>query len=723
LLRRRLLLEWCAITVFTLIVVAVLSLTRATARVDNAYYDAVIGYRAPPPSDRILIVAIDDSSIASLGRWPWPRGLHAEAVRRIAAARPAALSYDVLFTEPGAQTGEDVALGAALHQAPSVLPALAAMPGREGREIEMVPPIAPVAAGARAIGHVALPHEEDSAGRAALLVLEDGQRTWLHAMEWTYRLAFGHPSPAFARGEVAGRVPFQPRAGAFRTVPFEAIVQGSLPAEFLRGKIVLVGLTAGGLGDRHSVPMREGGTLAGVEVQANLLNALMTDRLVHEASPLVGLLAALLPSLLLLLGFWLLRPTRALIAAFAMILAMLLLPAILLVWGGVWLAPVPALAGLLLAYPLWGWRRLQALDASVAAELRIFATEALVVREPAGRLLGDPIAWQTAQLSASIARLRDLRRIIGDAVEGVADPLFVTDMADRVILANGSARLLLGVEPVGRTLAACLGAVREDQEHALAGRVFSPRRTPLSDRDGTQRGWILLLAEITAIREAEQAREAALEFLSHDMRSPQVSIVTLLEGEGAGTIGADLSQRIEANARRTLELADDFVQLARLGHRRFAPEETDIGDSLAEAMDALWPQARARGVRIVASGLDQPHCVLGERDALTRLFVNLLGNAVRFSPAGGEVRCGVGTSEDGAWHLAYVEDDGPGIDPVRAESLFERFAGTEGRGVSAGLGLAYVRAAAERHGGTVEHVALLPHGARLQVRLPALPSG
>ncbi|CAN5511376.1 CHASE2 domain-containing protein [soil metagenome] len=701
-LRRRLLIEWWAILLLTGVLVAAMALTRATDRIDNAAYDALVGLRAPPPSDRIIIVAIDDASIAAIGPWPWPRRIHAQAIERIAAARPAAIAYDVLFTEAGA---DDALLATALRKAPVVLPVLFEAPGSDGRAIDVTLPVEPVRSAAAAIGHVALPHDEDGTARSALLTMGDGARRWLHVMEQAYRLAYHRPSAAFARGLGTVAIPYQPRGGGYRTIPFHDVAAGSVPPVFFRDKIVLVGAIAGGLGDRHSVPTRGGGAISGIEVQANLLGALIADRLVRDTSASVGVVAAVLPSAFLMLAFWSFRPSRALGAAGVALAIAALLPAALLVFGGMWIPPAAGLIGLLIVYPLWGWRRLQTVDGAIAQELALFAGEDAPVAR--GSNSADAHA---AQLGASIARLRDLRRLIADTVDGVADPLVVTSIDGHVLIANAAALELLG-DLVGQKLPEGLAA---PGEIAIDGRSFSSRRTPLSDAGGEQRGWILLLAEITAIRAAEQDREQALEFLSHDMRAPQASILALIDGDSP----PNATDRIAAYARRTLALADDFVQLARLRAARFAPEETDLCDSLAEATDAVWPQASRAGVRIVAQGLDTPACVIGERDALTRAFVNLLDNAVKFSPPGGEVRCGVAAS--GEWVDAWIEDDGAGIAADRLDGLFERFGAIERRGSqSSGLGLAFVAAAVARHGGTVGHQALAPHGTRFDLRFPA----
>lgn len=710
---RRLLLEWCAIALLVIALTAGVTWSRAAARIDDAIYDLVVELRAAPPSDRILLVAIDDATLAAIGQWPWRRSVHGEAIRKLAAAKPAAIAYDVLFTEPGRSPGEDEELGAALRQARVVLPVLFDAPGANGRPFDTVLPVGPLAGAAAGLGQVALPHEADGTARAGLLEVDDGAHRWPHLAEQAYRLALGHPSPAFQRGDMAVLVPYRP-AGAFRTVSFDDVLHGRLPAAFVRDRIVLVGARAGGLGDRHDVA--GAGTLAGVEVQANLLNALLADRFVREGSLPLRLAFGAVPALLLLALFWLLKPSGALFAAIATFVVVLASPALLVATTGLWVPPSAALLGMLFVYPLWGWRRLHAIDKAVLAELARLSDD--LGGESAGsetRL--DRAGRNAAALSGSIAALRDLKRLVGDTVEGVTDPLVVTTLAGEMLVANRGAAAVMAQVPdlLARVAAAAPGAdlILPD------GRHFSLRRSPLADAEGAQRGWIHLLADITDIRAAESDRAQALEFLSHDMRSPQASIITLLES--AAGVPSELVDRIGYHARRTLGLADNFVQLARLRETGFDPEETDLHDCLGEAADALWPQASKKSVRVVTPPAETPRCVMGERHALTRAFLNLLDNAVRFSPDGCEVRCTIDAVNDaqGSWFEVRVEDRGPGIAPERRAGLAAPYnaAGT-GAQPSVGLGLAFVRAVAERHGGDLRYEDAAPTGARFVVRIP-----
>lgn len=734
-MRLRLLFEWCAVVAVTLAIVAMLLVNRTTERLDNLLYDVLVGYAAPPVSDRILLVAIDDTSVAAIGRWPWPRGIHARLLEQIAKADPAAVAYDVLFTEP-ASAEQDRRLGRAMQGLGNVaLPVLFQAPGRNGSPIDAIPPIEPIATAARAIGEVALIPDGEGVARSVPVVFTADGREWPHLMEVAYRITTGSTSPVYrqlvARGEAFATIPFQPESGHFQTVSFVSVLNGEVPSEFMKDRILLIGVTATGLGDRFRVPTRTGAMISGIEVQANLLNSLLKNRVVASPGETISLIAAMLPTLALMISFWWLRPSRAFWTSVAMIGLILIVPLALLLLFDIWLAPTPALAGLLVAYPLWGWRRLQAVDRAISEELTAFSRDdapATAAASPRDYL--DPIGGQTARLRSAISGMRDLRRLVSDTVDGVNDPILVTDLDDRTILANAAARDLLGqavegststrlIEGLeGRNIAADAGSAEIWLDN---GKVYAPRRFPLCNHAGEQRGWIAHLVDISTIRMAQRDREEALEFLSHDMRSPQSSIITLLEQHRHTIPDRALVDRIDALARKTLRLSDDFVQMARFSVASFDPEDINLADVLTEAADELWPLASRRDVRIAIEGAEGPFFMQGERDTLSRALINLLDNAVKFSPAGSVVHCAIRFDSDETIECT-IEDAGPGIQAERRRDLFARFGprrDAAGSRVSSGLGLAYVGAAVKRHGGSINCEARAPRGTRFVLRFPA----
>lgn len=731
-MRPKLLYEWCAVAAATLGIIAALDWGDATDRLDNVYYDVLVGFAAPPVSDRILLVEIDDRSIARIGRWPWPRSTHARMLEELAGARPSAVGYDVLFTE-SAGPDEDRALGDALAALDKVaMPVLFETPGTDGRPVDTIRPIEPLATAARALGQVALLPDRDGVARTVPLSFVAEGRVWRHLMEETYRIALGESSPAFLR--TAGRearvaVPFQSKTGGFRTVSFASVMAGEVPPEFIEGRIVLVGVSATGLGDRFRVPTRSGALLSGVELQANLLNSLLADRFVAPVSATTGMAVSLLPAFALLVSFWFLRPSRAFVVFVTLVGLVLLVPAILLVLRGTWLPPFPALAGLLVAYPLWGWRRLQFVDDTMGEELMAISAElALAPGDAPVQAYLDPIGGQAARLRSAIGRMRDLRRLVSDTVDGVDDPIIVTDLDDNIILCNSAASLLLGSASAGAQLYGLLEDLAglqidfEDDvaEIGLEGRIFAPRRFPLCNHAEEHRGWIVHLVDISAIRRAQHDRQAALEFLSHDMRSPQSSIITLIERHRKTVTDEAVADRIVSLARKTLRLADDFVHMARFSVASFEPQEVNLADILLEAADELWPLASRRNIRIATPRERGAFFMLGEHDALSRTLINLLDNAVKFSPDGGVIECSLRQAEGGMIEC-IIEDEGPGIPDERRENLFERFGARrsgDGLRTSSGLGLAFVAAAVHRHGGEILHEVRSPHGTRIIVRFP-----
>ncbi|CAN0627678.1 Response regulator receiver protein [Burkholderia multivorans] len=218
-------------------------------------------------------------------------------------------------------------------------------------------------------------------------------------------------------------------------------------------------------------------------------------------------------------------------------------------------------------------------------------------------------------------------------------------------------------------------------------------------------------------------RDEALDFLSHDMRLPQTSILALLNAYRSehGEM-SPLLERIAGHARRALALADGFIHLTRAQSERRAHDAVSLNEIVLDAADQLWERAACFGSRVVAQVPDAECMTTGDRMMLTRAVANLIDNALKHGPARSDVHCTL-RADGGAWLIA-VEDAGAGIAPARraaAAGAFVRLAPScwpprDGFG----LGLAFVRATAARHRGQV----LMRDSARgfmAALRLPARP--
>ncbi len=233
----------------------------------------------------------------------------------------------------------------------------------------------------------------------------------------------------------------------------------------------------------------------------------------------------------------------------------------------------------------------------------------------------------------------------------------------------------------------------------------------------TLQGMLLSLDDAHAETEAMLARQRRfVADASHELRTPLTSVLANLEllAESLHGDHGDAARSALRSSRRMRRLVADLLLLARTDvERDVAHEPVDLALLALDAAAELGPLSGEHDLSIDA----HPAVVQGDHDELFRLTLNLIENALRHTPPGTAIRVSTGVDRAGA--LLVVEDNGPGVPPDVAPTLFERFVrGAGDRGGSFGLGLAIVRAVAESHGGSVVLEDAIPHGARFTVRLP-----
>ena len=234
-------------------------------------------------------------------------------------------------------------------------------------------------------------------------------------------------------------------------------------------------------------------------------------------------------------------------------------------------------------------------------------------------------------------------------------------------------------------------------------------------------------SERRARAEAESAvrtRDAVVSIVSHDLRNPLMAILgsadLLLEltGEGHETERTQLATLKHA-ADSMNRLIRDLLDVTRLEsgplpvHRR----HLNLLDVVDEVVGMFQIVARARHLSLHREAPAQIPMVLGDRDRLAQALSNLVANAVKFTPDGGQVKISLEVHADGIH--ASVRDTGPGIPPEQIPHLFDRFwqaSRHDTRGL--GLGLSIVKAIVEAHGGRVEVESVLNQGSAFHLRLP-----
>lgn len=720
----RLRLEWLLLLVLAFAGAVAGQWSEATLRLDNRLLDFATSLARPEINRDIFIVEIDDRALAEVGSWPWPRSRHAQLINALDAAGAKLVLLDVLFVEP-TDPAEDAALAQAIRRSGKViLPHSFGIAPNTPDAYAPVMPLPELAEAARGIGHVGALPDEDGVLRRFTLRQRVGEQRMPHvSVVMLQALGRSLPAPPPRLGPDANHpmIAFNP-PGSFPAISAADVLAGRLPNGMLKDKIVLVGASSAGLGDRYAVPAGTVELMPGVETQANLVNDLLAGKVIYTYLEVVQAFVAAVSLMALFLAFWFLPPRYGLICA-AGLLAILFTVSISLVSiNGRWL-PVGSLAlVILLAYPLWSWRRLTAVSNYLDREARRLDSAAGVDDQEGV----DFIARQVSRMRRLVHNVQDSLAFLRQVIEAAPDAMLVLDREGTAQMMNARAHALFphwqgdtasGLDELLDDARASFDRTRGEIS-TTDGKVFLVARAPLG-RGGE--GEIMALREVTEIRRRDEERRQMLEFLSHDMRTPQVAIIGLAKpGE---TASPDMLGRIRTQAERTLKLADNFVQLARLEEAPLQREDTDLAGLVEEACDRFYAPAKARGIMLEQVMPGEPLFADVDAAMVARMLDNLLSNAIKYAPEGSKVTVTLAPREGGLAALS-IADQGPGLPGERMADPFARFGAQErkraaGSGPSAGLGLAFVKRVADAHGASVEVISAQDQGTRFTITFPA----
>jgi len=782
LVRRLTLREWLVLFVGMLVAALVLGWQNGLGRLDQSRYDLFMSAHQRPMRDDIIIVAIDDYSLSQLGRWPWSRNLHAQLIRRLNHARPRAIGLDVILSEaqalqPNETRSGDALLAEAIAQnGRTVLPVAMT---NAGQGLTVALPVPALARAAHALGHINLEHDSDGVVRSVFL--HEGQKGvwWPHFAAAV--LATGDPDRALPTpGKEAAQTRFSgsdrwQRAdqmhiaysggiGHFRSVPYVSVLRGEVPDEFFTDKYVLIGATALGMADSYPTPVSgSSGAMPGIEIHAQILSGLIEGKSIYFAPRWMTALFTALPVMLAMIGYLWLSPRLSLLALAGWMMAVLFGSYFSLRWG-VWLPPSAAMIMLAISYPLWSWRRLEAAITYLGQEFTRLDREPHLLPEEPRRAdeMTDILDQRITAMKNAARRVRDLRRFVSDSLDSLPDITLVTKTDGRILLANKHADdyfRVSGLHDVrDMSVLDLLSHLKSPQPMNAAGnpsfkwadllevecvnaltdgvavqdrngRDLLVKSAPCHSASTQLTGWIVSIIDISPIRAAERSRDETLRFLSHDMRAPQASILALLELQhdpSSALPQEELFARIEKASRKTLGLADNFVQLARAESHEYRLEEVDFQDLLLDATDEMWSLVTAKHIAISVKVDEGDYWVKVDRTLMTRVLTNLLSNAINYSPENTAIACSVWAEQhEGARHVVCrIQDHGYGIAPADQARLFQRFRRVESprqpRHEGVGLGLVFVKTVIERHNGEIHFSSAVGEGTTFTLSVPAI---
>jgi len=354
--------------------------------------------------------------------------------------------------------------------------------------------------------------------------------------------------------------------------------------------------------------------------------------------------------------------------------------------------------------------------------------------------------WNTRHKDAQA-----LRAILDSAT----DAMFVADADRQVVFANRSLGDLLGLTPdnlLGKSLAELVEVMAGALENPQSTRArweelcADPERTavtllayrtdkrlylketslPVRGHDGGWLGRLFVYHDVTHEKEVDRMKTEFISVASHELRTPMTSIkgsLDLLLGGFVGEVSGEIKELLviaQSGCERLIRLINDILDLSKIeaGRMQLKLQPMNLFDCVQRSMRTIKSYADSFQVSVEINCPQPLPPILGDRDRLDQVVTNLLGNAVKFSPAGGTVTVALRAQPTGV--ECAVIDRGPGIPPEQLSRIFGKFQQLESgaKKGGTGLGLAIAQALVHEHKGKIWVESKPGEGSRFVFQIP-----
>ena len=352
--------------------------------------------------------------------------------------------------------------------------------------------------------------------------------------------------------------------------------------------------------------------------------------------------------------------------------------------------------------------------------------------------LADAIYRLAEQLEARISALAAEQSVLSALVETLNEGVIAISPAHEVVRINETGRRLLSTDralpfgidylPREATLRSAIslalnGTETQPEEVIIDGNTMSLTARPLLNG-----GAVVALFDLTPIRKLEAVRRDFVANVSHELRTP-LTIVggfaeTLQDPDIPAERRAEFAQTIYSNTQRMQRIVDELLDLSRIesGHWKPRPQPVDIAELATDAFARVSGTARQKAITL-DTRVDPASAILhADRTALEQVLLNLLENALRYTPHGGRITLATASAPNGL--ILTVTDTGTGIPPEHLPRIFERFYRADSdrsrEAGGTGLGLAIVKHLVEAHGGSVSATSVAGSGTTIEIFFPAV---
>jgi PAS domain S-box-containing protein len=368
-------------------------------------------------------------------------------------------------------------------------------------------------------------------------------------------------------------------------------------------------------------------------------------------------------------------------------------------------------------------------------------------------------ALENAELYQDVTKSK---AYIENLVENAADLIITTDLDDRILTWNRGAAVLFGYgkdEVIGKHLSILLPPERFHELEEMRAKVeisgglrdievrskrkdgamiyLSLSVSPIRDVEGKIVGFLRIAKDITEkkryerrLKDLDKMKSDFVSNVSHELKTPLTSIKGSVDNMLDGLTGALNEKqirylaRIKSNTDRLSRLINDLLDLSRIEAgrvevRRASLPLTALAEEVAEHLKQL---AAEKLIRIEVPPPDPQMTVWADRDKVTQVLMNLIGNAVKFTPQDGKVIVAIEKNGNDYIQIS-IADNGPGIRPEEADKIFSKFYQVANvdkqKPQGSGLGLAISKALVEMHGGKIWVESKLGRGSTFYFTLPA----
>jgi two-component system phosphate regulon sensor histidine kinase PhoR len=352
------------------------------------------------------------------------------------------------------------------------------------------------------------------------------------------------------------------------------------------------------------------------------------------------------------------------------------------------------------------------------------------------RRLGDALRTMSDRITGERHEAESERDRLAVLIDELGDAIVIADADGRIERANRAASELLGSPLAGRRLMdvvrdheaidAIAGARADDDSVAHIERTDPPRFQRVVARRLADGELLLVIQDLTNLRRLQTVRRDFVANVSHELRTPLASLKAMAETLQAGAIdepdaARDFVRRMGTEIDDLARLVEELLLIGRLesGQPVVTPTVVPVAALLDGARERLGPLVERARLRLVVDPPERVPVVSADAERIGQVFANLVHNATKHTPSGGEIRLSATT--DGRFVVFTVRDTGDGIVASDVDRIFERFYKSDRSRADggSGLGLSIAKHIVEAHGGVIRAASAGPgRGATFTFTLP-----